>query len=168
MDLKSEIKMDRSPLREYTRDYVDEKDEQEYIKDGQNLWEYGLTATITHWKLDLNASVRHDVFDEWITEIFGDPFTVKGRLDTSPSEDLMKEIGTARDIDGILTVHKADFDDREIAVTDLFSFKGVFYKISYVNTDNLFREHNLFLQFGVYKRNTPEFDAGVNQAIINQ
>jgi len=167
MNLNDDMRLPRSPLSQYNEDFVTDQDEEDYIEDGSKLWLDGLTSTIYHWKLDRVNSVRHPILDEWTTEIYGDPFSTKGRLEATPSEDIMKIIGTGRDFDGILTVHKALLDSRQIDVDDLFSYKDQFYKINYIDADNLFKEHNLFLLFGVYKRNTPELEVGVNTDILN-
>ncbi len=164
--LKTPVRIPRSKLRQYTDGFVTNADEQEMIADGAKTWVDGLTATLYHWKLDLVNSVKDELFDEWSTQIYGDPLAVKGRIDVTPSEDLMAIIGTGRNFDGVITVHKLPFETREIAPTDLFSFKGQFYKLSAISSNELFREQETFLYFTAFKRNTPELDAGVNQSVL--
>jgi len=168
MDLFSEISLRgvRSPLSEYRHNFVTDRDEQEVIKDSAGVWQDGLTADITHWQINRSLSQRHAVFDEWTMAIYGDPFVVKGRIDITPSEDLMHVIGTGRNFDGILTVHRALLDNRTLDVADMFSCKGQFYGVSYITPDNLFKEWETFLVFGLYKRNTPELEGGVNMPVV--
>lgn len=168
MNLKSEISLRgvRSPLSEYRHNFVTARDEQEVIKDTAGVWQDGLTADVTHWKIDKALSRRHATFDEWTLAIYGDPLTTKGRIDVSPSEDLMHIIGTGRNFDGILTIHRALLESRVFDDADLFSCKGQFYSISAITPDNLFKEWETFLVFTIFKRNTPELAAGVNQNIL--
>ena len=164
--LRTPVRIPRSKLRQYTDGFVTQGDEQEMIQDGAKTWMDGLTATLYHWKLDLVNSVKDELFDEWSVQIYGDPLAVKGRIDITPSEDLMKIIGTGRNFDGIITVPRLAFETREIATTDLFSYKGQFYKLSAISANELFREQETFLYFTAFKRNTPELDAGINQSIL--
>lgn len=169
MDLKSEISLKsvRSPLSEYRHNFVTHMDEQEMIKDSAGVWEDGLTADVIHWKINRDLSLRHATFDEWTLAIYGDPVTFKGRIDTTPSEDLMHIIGTGRNFDGILTMHRALLENRVFDDADMFSYKGQFYGISSITPDNLFKEWETFLVFMLFKRNTPELEAGINQNILD-
>ena len=169
MNLKSDVTLHtvRSPLKEYSGEYFTHADEQENLKDTLDVWNEGLTTNITHWKIDEALSKRHPVFSEWSLAIYNDPFQFKGRIDTAVSEDLMKVIGTARNFDAILTVHKAAFDSRNLKDSDMFSYKGTWFGISSITTGSLFKEYDTMLIIMLFKRNTPELAPGVNQPIID-